>query len=226
VTDRIRVALEVGPKRTFATAIDWPGWSRGAKTEDEAVAALAAYAGRYARVAALAHVTFRASDDPLDYEVVEHLEGGSGTDFGVPSAPPAEDEGPTDGPWLTRSSALLRAAWTTFDDVAAAAEGVTLRKGPRGGGRDLAKITGHVLEAEVAYVKQLGGRHRLEGDDTGAEMDRVRTRALSVLTARVRGTPIPDQSQVWNPWTPRYFVRRSAWHTLDHAWEIEDRATT
>jgi hypothetical protein len=24
-------------------------------------------------------------------------------------------------------------------------------------------------------------------------------------------------------WTPRYFVRRTAWHALDHAWEIEDR---
>jgi hypothetical protein len=24
-------------------------------------------------------------------------------------------------------------------------------------------------------------------------------------------------------WKPRYFVRRSAWHILDHAWEIEDR---
>ena len=23
--------------------------------------------------------------------------------------------------------------------------------------------------------------------------------------------------------TPRYFVRRLAWHDLDHAWEIEDR---
>ena len=24
-------------------------------------------------------------------------------------------------------------------------------------------------------------------------------------------------------WKPRYFVRRAAWHALDHAWEIEDR---
>ena len=25
-------------------------------------------------------------------------------------------------------------------------------------------------------------------------------------------------------WSPRFFVRYVAWHTLDHAWEIEDRA--
>jgi hypothetical protein len=24
-------------------------------------------------------------------------------------------------------------------------------------------------------------------------------------------------------WAPRYFVRRVAWHVLDHVWEIEDR---
>jgi hypothetical protein len=24
-------------------------------------------------------------------------------------------------------------------------------------------------------------------------------------------------------WTPRYVVRRVAWHTVDHLWEIEDR---
>jgi len=24
-------------------------------------------------------------------------------------------------------------------------------------------------------------------------------------------------------WTPRGFIRRVAWHALDHAWEIEDR---
>jgi hypothetical protein len=171
-------------------------------------------------------VAFPGRDDPDAYEVVERLEGGSGTDFGVPSAPPAEDDEPTDSRWLTRWSGLLRAAWATFDEIASGAEGVELRKGPRGGGRDLAKIAGHVLEAEVAYVKQLGGRHRLEDDDIAAALARVRKRSLSVLTARVRGEPIPDQSQVWNPWTPRYFVRRSAWHTLDHAWEIEDRAVT
>ncbi len=25
-------------------------------------------------------------------------------------------------------------------------------------------------------------------------------------------------------WLPRRFVHRAAWHVLDHAWEIEDRA--
>ena len=29
--------------------------------------------------------------------------------------------------------------------------------------------------------------------------------------------------RVAKPWSPRYAVRRAAWHVLDHAWEIEDR---
>lgn len=27
-------------------------------------------------------------------------------------------------------------------------------------------------------------------------------------------------------WRPRYFVRRTAWHVLDHAWELEDRTVS
>jgi hypothetical protein len=26
-------------------------------------------------------------------------------------------------------------------------------------------------------------------------------------------------------WSAPYFVRRAAWHVLDHAWEIEDRSS-
>ena len=25
-------------------------------------------------------------------------------------------------------------------------------------------------------------------------------------------------------WTARYFLRRAAWHVLDHVWEIEDKS--
>ncbi len=25
-------------------------------------------------------------------------------------------------------------------------------------------------------------------------------------------------------WPARYFIRRSAWHVLDHAWEMEDKS--
>ena len=47
--------------------------------------------------------------------------------------------------------------------------------------------------------------------------------ALGTLEARARGEEPDEPNKVRSRWGPRYFVRRSAWHALDHAWEIEDR---
>jgi hypothetical protein len=214
----VKVAVEAGPKRTFAVALDWPGWARAGKTEDDAMAALAEYAGRYARAAsepALADAS---------YEVVERLKGGSGTDFGVPSASAKADARPLTPAEAGRQEALLRAAWKAFDAAARRAQGRELRLGPRGGGRSLEKMQNHVLEAEEAYLHQLGTK-RPKAVDASPEsrMKGVRTAALAALAAVARGDDPPDPNQVRKRWSPRYFVRRSAWHALDHAWELEDR---
>ena len=50
----IAVTIEHTPKKTFATAADWPGWSRSGKTEELALDALAAYAVRFAPIAEIA----------------------------------------------------------------------------------------------------------------------------------------------------------------------------
>ena len=52
----IPVYLEVGEKRVFASAVDWPGWTRSGKDEDAALEKLAAYASRYAAVPKAARV--------------------------------------------------------------------------------------------------------------------------------------------------------------------------
>jgi hypothetical protein len=216
------VSLEIGSKRVFASAIDWPGWSRGARDENGALEALTAYGPRYAA----AVETAESLDPPPDrsaLRVVERLTGNGGTDFGVPSVPAAHDEAAVDDGDLDRLRRLLNATWATFDRSAAAAEGRTLRKGPRGGGRDLDRIVDHVLEAEKAYLGEIGGDRKAAGD-AGDVMVEIRRRALETLAARVHGEP-PAPSRRRSPlWLPRYFVRRSAWHALDHAWEIEDRA--
>jgi hypothetical protein len=51
----------------------------------------------------------------------------------------------------------------------------------------------------------------------------VRDAALATLEALARGDDPEDPSAVKRRWSPRYFVRRSAWHAVDHAWELEDR---
>jgi hypothetical protein len=54
-------------------------------------------------------------------------------------------------------------------------------------------------------------------------MKQVRRAALASLAAVARGNDPPDPNQVRKRWSPRYYVRRAAWHALDHAWELEDR---
>src|SRR5262249_42417844 len=104
-------------------------------------------------------------------------------------------------------------------------QGVELAKGPRGGGRDLERIVGHVLDAEKAYLHKLGGVYRAEERiEDEADLAAGRRAGTVVLAALARGEPAPRTPRSGSLWPPRYFVRRSAWHALDHAWEIEDRA--
>ena len=212
----IPVILEVAPKRAFASAIDWPGWSRGGRTPDGALEGLAASASRYATVAKRARLRFPARVARTDLEVTERVDGDGSTEFGIPGKPAAAEQVPISTAELRRFVALLRAAWDTLDAAADAAEGVTLTTGPRGGGRSLSGILDHVRDAELAYTGQLGSRT----PDPAA----VRDTFIEALTAIVEGRALPHPRNTRRPWLPRYAVRRLVWHALDHAWEIEDRA--
>ncbi len=214
----LRVVIESTPKRSFATAIDWPGWARAGKTPDEAIDALLAYAPRYASVAKRAKVPFSPPATVRGLTIVERLTGSASTEFGVPGAAAASEDDPLPTRDLTRISDLVQAVWATFDHVAAAAEGTPLTLGPRGGGRQVPKIVEHVREAEAAYLHQLGWKVR------DRSMPALREAFLEALRLRATGEPLHDSNRVRKPWSPRYAARRSAWHALDHAWEIEDRS--
>jgi hypothetical protein len=216
----LRVVLEVAPKRSFASALEWPGWSRAGKSPDEALDALLAYAPRYAVVARRAKVSFRPPATQRGIEIVERLRGSGGTEFGVPGAAATAEDEPISAADLKRLVSLLRTAWATFDASAAKARGVRLTLGPRGGGRQVPKIIDHVREAEAAYLHQLGSRP----PGSGASMEALRDAYVEALSARATDEPVPNPNKVRRPWLPRYAVRRSAWHALDHAWEIEDRS--
>ncbi len=215
---RIQVALEVGARRSFARAVEWPGWTRAGKTEAEALQALAAYAPRYRKV--VRDRSFPAVDDPSAFEVVERVDGDATTDFGAPGVAAPSDDRPLDGDEVARLERLLDAAWSAFDAAVDAAQGVELRKGPRGGGRDVDGIVDHVREAERAYLGQLGARPP-GGEDPGP----LRAAVVATLRARATGGEIENPRATKRRWAPRYFVHRAAWHVLDHAWEIEDRST-
>jgi len=223
--DCVAVYLEAGSKRVFAGAIEWPGWCRPGRDESGALAALEAFASRYRTVMAAASISFPLLTAPPRFVILERLTGDSGTDFGAPTQPPAADDRPLDAAELDRQSRILQASWAAFDLVVAGAVGLEFRTGPRGGGRTLPAIVAHCLEAESAYLVKLGARAPSARDQaTGAALATPRQVALAALVARARGEEPADPSRTVARWTPRYFVRRAAWHALDHAWEIEDRA--
>jgi hypothetical protein len=225
VTRRIPVYLEVTRKRTFAGAVEWPGWCRSAKTPELALEALVAYADRYAAVVSRSRLGFERPRSVDDLEVVERLTGNATTEFGAPGVPPKADARPLRAAELKRLTTILEASWRAFDRSAHAARGVTLSKGPRGGGRDLPKMQNHVFEAEEGYVGALGSRPpRLPGQPLAKRSAALRVSAVAALAALAAGKPVADPRNTKRPWSPRFYVRRSAWHSLDHAWEIEDRS--
>lgn len=216
-----RVGLETGDKRVFAWALEWPGWCRAGRTEELALEALAAYIPRYAVVAARAGLAFPADASTLDdlsFDVQERLPGNATTDFGAPGAVAPSDAQRLTKAGATRLAALVTAAWGVFDEVAAGAP-AHLRKGPRGGGRDRDKMIGHVIDAEAAFARKIGVKHRPPAIDDRAGIDGLRADVLAVLQRASDGTaPVPKG------WPPRYAARRIAWHALDHAWEMQDRS--
>lgn len=221
---KTRVYLEVGKKRTFAGAIDWPGWCRSGRDEVSSLYALTDYAARYARALRPARLGFEAPADVSSLAVTERLQGNATTDFGAPDASPADDAKPVESRDLRRFQAILKGCWRTLDAAADAASGKPLRKGPRGGGRDLEAIQEHVQGADASYLNRLGWKFAEDTrDDLDKRMERTREAILAALKSAVAGR-IPRRGPRGGVhWTARYFVRRLAWHTLDHAWEIEDR---
>lgn len=213
----LEIGEEIAPKKAFVWAVEWPGWCRSGRTAEAARAHLVEVRSRYAPVAQIAGLRLpRVTVDQL--EVVESLKGGGATEFGVPSAIGQDDRRSVSARDAKRLAALVEAAWTTFDRVASEAP-AELRKGPRGGGRDTAKVIAHVVEADSAYAREIGIKNKPPSPDDADAVTALRTSILEALSNPSNGSPLADRK-----WTLRYAARRIAWHAIDHAWEIEDRA--
>lgn len=220
----VPIYLESGKKRVIAGAVEWPGWCRWGKDEAAAMEALFELGRRYAEVLKGTELDFAVPESVEAFEVAERLEGNATTDFGVPALPPASDLEVLDDAAVARYETILQACWHYFDAAVAAAEGRELRKGPRGGGRELDGILEHVMEADVSYLKTTGfTMEEVEGEPQ-KRLARIREAIVAALGAGARGE-LPERGpRGGKRWPPRYFVRRVAYHVLDHAWEIEDRA--
>ncbi len=223
---RIAVYAERGSTRVFAGALAWPGWCRGARSEPDALDALVAYGPRFAQVVEGTGLRFSAPTRVDDLEVTERLEGTPTTDFGAPDVAPADDDRPV-------RSARARAALHDPRGLLGGsrsrrrrrAAGSPCGRGLAGGGRNLDAIVVHVLGAESSYLGRLAApKPAVNPDDLDASAAEIREATIGALRRAVtEGLPAsgPRGGRIW---LPRYFVRRDAWHVLDHAWEIQDRS--
>jgi len=216
----IRTVIERGPKgkRAVAFAIDWPGWSRGAKTPDAAIETLAAYGVRYRPVTRLAGLESEF-DAAGALDIVEDCVGVGSTDFwGISFAASSSEQGPMPPDEFERKLALLEAAWRFLDDVAARVS-PAMRPGPRGGGRDRDEIVQHIFRTEASeFARKVGV---LTPSDAMLAPERLRAHRQQFL-AGLRDYNAEGR-KAGRSWTVPFLLRHTAFHTLDHAWEMEDK---
>ncbi|HLG61553.1 MAG TPA: hypothetical protein VKY19_06450 [Ktedonosporobacter sp.] len=221
MADQLKVTLEIGPKgkKVVAVAPDWPGLERGAKTGEAAIERLRSYFPRYARVAKLAGMDGEfAAITTVD--VVEHYPGTGSTDFwGISFAFSSIDRQGMSSEELERELTLMQACWAFFDDVRLRVS-AQMQKGLRGGGRDRDHIVRHTLRAEQEWAEKVGVPAPPEAllIDEGLQTHRdAYCNAIRAFHA---------EGKMARTWPLRYLIRHSAFHTLDHAWEMEDKDLT
>ncbi len=229
-TNDLRVMLEIGlrGKRVVAVAPDWPGLERGAKTGEAAVERLLSSVPRYAPVAKLAgmEAAFATGTTGSAVEVVEEYPGTGSTDFwGISFAFSTIDQAAMTGEALERELALMRACWLFFDDVRSHVS-AEMQRGPRGGGRDRDRIVRHTLFTEQDWAKMLGVV--LSEEAQQAMLTDAGLTALNAYRDAYCGAirEFHSENKMARKWPLRYLIRHTAFHTLDHAWEMEDKDLT
>jgi len=222
VTSELRVLVEqpTRGKRWVAVAADWPGFERGGKTEDLAVAKLVDYVPRYLPVAKRVRLGSQLTTQ-TNLDIIGRYPGVGSTDFwGISFAPSPLDREPFDAPKFDRQVRLLRAAWAEFDETAARVS-AELRPGVRGGGRSRDQIIRHVLANEGEdFSRRVQAKSELVDLLTPSGLAQHRDRFVEAMRAWYKeGKPL-------GKWTIPYLLRHTAYHVLDHTWEMQDRDLT
>jgi hypothetical protein len=162
----------------------------------------------------------REFDGAGPVEIVEDRVGPGSVDFwGISFSASSTEHGPLSDAEFDRGITLLRACWAFFDGVAARVS-PEMRKGPRGGGRDRNRIIRHTIRTESEdFAKQVGLRIPEEGALTPDGLRQHRETYVAAMRAYNAG----QIEKRMRSWTLPFLIRHSAFHTLDHAWEMEDK---
>lgn len=219
----VRTVVQRGPrgKKAVAFALDWPGWSRGAKTPELAIETLESYRERYRPITAGARMA-REFDAAGPLDIVEDAVGAGSTDFwGISFLPSSLEREPMDDADFRRNLKLLRACWAFFDATAARVS-ADMRAGPRGGGRDRDRIIRHTIRTEgEEFAKRLGLRVPEEGALDPRALRDFREDYVAAMRDYNAG-----EGKRMKTWNLPFLIRHSAYHMLDHAWEMEDKDLT
>ncbi len=152
--------------------------------------------------------------------VVEQYPGNGSTDFwGISFAFSSIDRQSMSDEELERELTLMRACWAFFDDVRSKVS-AELQKGARGGGRDRDQIVRHVVASEREWARKLNLftlPKPIQLDEGWVEHRELYCYAIREFHA---------QGKMARTWPLRYLIRHTAYHTLDHAWEMEDKDLT
>ena len=180
---------------------------------------LESYRARYRPIADLAGLA-RDFDAGGPLEVVEERVGPGSVDFwGISFSASSTEHGPMGEAELDRAITLLQAAWAYFDGVAARVS-PEMRKGPRGGGRYRDRIIRHTIRVESEdFAKQVGLKIPEEAALTPDGLRQHRVTYVAAMRAYNAG----EIEKRMRSWTLPFLIRHSAFHTLDHAWEMEDK---
>jgi hypothetical protein len=222
MTSQLRVLVEqpTRGKRWVAVAADWPGLERGGKTEDEAVEKLARYVPRYLPVAKRVRLASELAIQ-TDLDIVGRYPGVGSTDF-----------------WASRSRPRRSTASRSTRRPSTARCGCCVRRGPsstrngrpRFGGppagcpgrRPLPRPDRSACSGERGWrlLKRVKAKSELEDLLTAGGLAHHRDRFVEAMRAwYAEGKPLGN-------WTIPYLLRHTAYHVLDHTWEMQDRDLT
>ena len=106
-----------------------------------------------------------------------------------------------------------------FDEVRCRVS-AEMQRGLRGGGRDRDRIVRHTLFTEQDWAKMLGVPTPPEALLTDAGLNAHRAAYCTAIRA------LHSENKMARTWPLRYLMRQTPLHSLDHAWEMEDKDLT